>query len=186
MVCNRCKVAVASALKTAGIEPVRIALGEVELAEAPGSGQLEQLSTLLEQLGFELIDDRRSRIIEKIKNIIVTLVHHSDGEMQLKLSDILAEKLHYGYNYLSNLFSETEGITIERYFIAQKIEKVKELLMYDELSLAQIADRLGYSSAAYLSNQFKKETGLTPGFYKNLKQKNRRNLDDPDILQHKQ
>lgn len=178
MVCSRCKMAVRTAFEKAGLHPASVELGEVQFDEQPSTDQLNQLDTSLKQLGFELIDDRRSRIIEKIKNIIVEFVHHSDDNLDTNLSAFLSTKLHYDYNYLSNLFSETEGLTIEKYFIAQKIEKVKELLMYDELSLSQIADRLGYSSVAYLSNQFKKETGLTPSFYKKLKQKNRRNLED--------
>ena len=178
MVCSRCKIAVKTVFENVGLHPVNVELGEVELDKQPSTDQLKQLDISLKQLGFELIDDRRSRIIEKIKNIIVKIVHHSNDSLNTNLSAFLSEKLHYDYNYLSNLFSETEGMTIEKYFIAQKIEKVKELLMYNELSLSQIADRLGYSSVAYLSNQFKKETELTPSFYKNLKQKSRRNIEE--------
>ena len=128
-------------------------------------------------LGFELIDDKKSRIIEKIKNIIIELVHHQNNDAKTNLSDVLSSQLHHDYNYLSNLFSEIEGTTIEKYFIAQKIEKVKELLVYDELSLSEIAFRLNYSSVAYLSNQFKKVTGLTPSYYKQIRDDKRKPLD---------
>ena len=133
---------------------------------------------MLQSFGFDLIDDKKSKLIEKIKNTIVELVHYSDHQLSINFSEHISSKLHHDYNYMSNLFSEVEGITIEKYFISQKIEKVKELLKYDELSLSEIADRLGYSSVAYLSNQFKKQTGLTPTFYKSLKQNKRKNLDD--------
>jgi YesN/AraC family two-component response regulator len=113
-----------------------------------------------------------------VKSAIVSLIHHSEENLHINLSTYIAEKLHHDYNYISNLFSEVEGTTIEKYFIAQKIEKVKELLKYEELSLSQIADKLGYSSVAYLSNQFKKQTGLTPSFYKTMKQNNRNNIDE--------
>src|SRR5690606_28337477 len=129
-------------------------------------------------LGFEVIDDRKSLIIEKIKNIIIDLVHHQDNDTKSNLSDVLSSKLHHDYNYLSNLFSEIEGTTIEKYFIAQKIEKVKELLVYDELSLSEIAFRLNYSSVAYLSNQFKKVTGLTPSHFKQIREDKRKSLDE--------
>ena len=128
-------------------------------------------------LGFEVIDDRKSLIIEKIKNIIIDLVHHQDNDTKSNLSDVLSCKLHHDYNYLSNLFSEIEGTTIEKYFIAQKIEKVKELLVYNELSLSEIALRLNYSSVAYLSNQFKKVTGLTPSYFKQIREDKRKPLD---------
>ena len=121
---------------------------------------------------------KKSKLIEKIKNTIVELVHYSEDQLKTNFSDHISELLHHDYSYLSNLFSEVEGTTIEKYFIAQKIEKVKELLKYDELSLSEIADRLGYSNVAYLSNQFKKQTGLTPSFYKSLKQNRRKNLDE--------
>jgi AraC-like DNA-binding protein len=179
MVCSRCKMAVRSAFEKSGLQLLSVELGEVELQDAPGEEVLQTISQELHKLGFEIIDDKKSRIIEKIKNIIVEHIHHkSDGNLPVNLSAYLVQQLHYDYNYLSNLFSEIEGITIEKYFIAQKMEKVKELLKYDELSLSEIADRLGYSSVAYLSNQFKKQTGLSPSFYKNNKANDRRNLDD--------
>ena len=179
MVCSRCKMLVKAELEKAGLNPLTVELGEVEIENEPTDEVLEQLNASLQKLGFEIIDDRKSRIIEKIKNAIVELIHHKSNEnMSVNLSEFISQKLNYDYNYLSNLFSEVQGITIEKYFIAQKIEKVKELLKYDELSLSQIADRLGYSSVAYLSNQFKKQTGLTPSFYKTMKTNSRKNIED--------
>jgi AraC-like DNA-binding protein len=165
-------------LEKLGLQPLSVQLGEVELKEPPAKTVLQQLSKSLKEVGFEIIDDRKSRIIEKIKNSIVELAHYSSEPISVNLSEYLSRQLNYEYNYLSNLFSEVEGTTIEKYFIAQKIEKVKELLKYDELTLSEIADRLGYSSVAYLSNQFKKQTGLSPSFYKQFKQNSRKNLDD--------
>lgn len=156
----------------------QVDLGEAEIAEEPTKDQLDKLNNELHKLGFELIDDRKSRLIEKIRNIIVELVHHSDEPLQINLSDYLTQQLPYDYKYLSNIFSESTGTTIEKYYISQKIEKIKELLTYDELSLSQIAYRMGYSSAAYLSNQFKKLTGLTPGHFKEIGSDKRRNIEE--------
>jgi len=178
MVCSRCKMVVKAELEKLGLEPLSVELGEVELKNIPATDTLHQLDESLRNLGFEIIDNRKSRIIEKIKNSIVELIHHSDENIGVNLSEYIAQKLNYDYSYLSNLFSEVEGTTIEKYLIAQKIEKVKELLKYEELTLSQIADRLGYSSVAYLSNQFKKQTGLSPSFYKSLKSNSRQNIDD--------
>ncbi len=178
MVCNRCKMVINNELLKFGLHPTSVELGEVEIAEELNMEKKTQLNKLIRSFGFELIDDKRSRLIEKIKNTIVDLVHFSEDRSETNFSEYISSKLHHDYNYMSNLFSEVEGITIEKYLIAQKIEKVKELLKYNELSLSEIADRLGYSSVAYLSNQFKKQTGLTPSFYKSLKQNSRKNLDD--------
>lgn len=178
MVCNRCTMAVRNELEQKGYTINAIELGEVEIDNELSKSELETLDNSLKKLGFELIEDRKSRIIEQIKNEIVYLVHHSGEILNTNLSFWLADKLHYDYTYLSNLFSEVEGTTIEKYFIAQRIEKVKELLVYNELSLAEIADMLGYSSPAYLSSQFKKVTGLTPTFYKSIKETKRRNIDE--------
>ena len=178
MVCSRCKMVVKAELEKAGFHPLTVELGEVEIKEQLTSDTLQQLDKALRNLGFEIIDDRKSRIIEKIKNTIVELIHHSNENISVNLSDYISKKVNYDYNYLSNLFSEVEEITIEKYFIAQKIEKVKELLKYDELTLSQIADRLCYSSVAYLSNQFKKQTGLSPSYYKSLKHNSRKNIED--------
>jgi AraC-like DNA-binding protein len=139
---------------------------------------IEKLNDELKTLGFEIIDDRKSRLIERIKNLIITLVHHSDGPLSVNISSYLSAEMNYEYNYLSNLFSEVEGNTIEKFFINQKIEKVKELLIYDELTLSQIAFKLGYSSVAYLSTQFKKVTGLSPGYFKAIKVNKRRHIED--------
>ena len=178
MVCNRCKMAVLDELEKAGLHSLNVQLGEVEIKENLNSDKLHQLDTALKSLGFEIIDNPKSQLIEKIKNYIIEMIHHNDENVPINLSAQLSQHLHYDYNYLSNLFSEVEGVTIEKYFIAQKIEKVKELLKYEELTLSQIADKLNYSSVAYLSNQFKKQTGLSPSFYKSLKQNRRKNIDD--------
>lgn len=178
MVCSRCRTVVQSELEKAGIKFLSVDLGEVEVLTKPKDKQLAKLKEGLLHHGFELIDDKKSRVIEKIKNHIVYLVHHSDEILKLKLSDYLSDKLRYDYNYLSNLFSEVEDTTIEKYYIAQRIEKVKELLVYDELSLSEIADKLGYSSVAYLSGQFKKITGFTPSHYKSLKEHKRKNIEE--------
>ena len=177
MVCDRCIIVVQNELEKLGLDAKNIKLGEVILSKEITSLEKENLSKTLEPLGFEVIDDKKGRIIEKIKNIIIDLVHHQDSDVKTNLSDVLSDKLHHDYNYLSNLFSEVEGTTIEKYFIAQKVEKVKELLVYDELSLSEIANRLNYSSVAYLSNQFKKVTGLTPSHFKQIKEDKRKPLD---------
>ena len=177
MVCDRCIMVVQNELEKLGFDAKNIKLGEVILSKEITSLEKENLSKTLEPLGFEVIDDKKGRIIEKIKNIIIDLVHHQDSDVKTNLSDVLSDKLHHDYNYLSNLFSEVEGTTIEKYFIAQKVEKVKELLVYDELSLSEIANRLNYSSVAYLSNQFKKVTGLTPSHFKQIKEDKRKPLD---------
>lgn len=171
-------MAVLSELDKVGIQPTSIELGEVILDQKPTEKQLKDFGMGLNTLGFELIDTKKARVIEKIKTTIIDMIHHADDYPKTNLSVVLSDKLHYDYTYLSNLFSEVEGSTIEKYLIAQRIEKVKELLMYDELSLSEIADRLGYTTVAYLSGQFKKITGLTPSFYKSLKENKRRNLDD--------
>jgi AraC family transcriptional regulator len=177
MVCERCIVAVRRELEAEGISYKRIQLGEIELtAELPGK-VMERLSENLRQAGFEILDDKRSRIVEKIKNTIVSLIHHNENDLNIKLSALLADKLEMDYHYLSTLFSSVEGITIEKYTILQRIEKAKELLMYDELSLSQIADEMGYSSVQHLSQQFKKITGLTPSHFKNMKENKRKPLD---------
>ncbi|MHA4807253.1 helix-turn-helix domain-containing protein [Flavitalea flava] len=177
MVCNRCITAVRAELELLGLQPVSITLGEVEVEGEISKEVLTRLGDSLLQLGFELIDDRKSRIIEKIKNELVNLVHYTEEQPRTNLSDFLSSKLNHDYNYLSTLFSDVEGITIEKYFIAQKIEKAKELLMYDELTLSEIAFRLGYSSVGYLSNQFKKVTGFTPSHFKTIREKKRIPLD---------
>ncbi|MDR1055770.1 MAG: AraC family transcriptional regulator [Prevotellaceae bacterium] len=178
MVCNRCIMVLQYELNRLGLDVKNIKLGEVTLDKELTSEEKNTLNKVLISLGFEIIDDKKSRIVEKIKNIIIDLVHHQDSATGMNLSNVLSSKLHHDYNYLSNLFSEVAGITIEKYFIAQKIEKVKELLVYDELSLSEIAFRMNYSSVAYLSNQFKKITGLTPTHFKQIKEDKRKLLDE--------
>lgn len=182
MVCQRCVQSVDEALSSLGLHPDKIELGEVSLREEQLSqDQLRQLDTSLQARGFERIDDRKARLIESIKNKVIKTVHHSDRvDRKYNWSTQLAEELHYDYNYLSNLFSSVEGITLEQYIIRQKIEKVKELLFYDELSLSEIAHKLGYSSVAHLSGQFKKITGLTPSELKKSRQigGNRKAIDE--------
>lgn len=178
MVCNRCIIVMKNELEKLGLSAISIKLGEVIFEKNITVEEKEKLDEALLELGFQIIDDKKSRIIEKIKNTIIELVHHQENEAKTNLSDILSTKLHHDYNYLSNLFSEVEGTTIEKYFIAQKIERVKELLVYDELSLSEIAFQLNYSSVAYLSNQFKKITGLTPSYFKQIKEEKRKPLDE--------
>ena len=178
MVCNRCIMVVQNELDKLDLGVKNIRLGEVTLDEELTDEEKKKLSEVLVRLGFQIIDDKKSRIIEKIKNIIIELVHHQDNDTKTNLSEVLSNKLHHDYNHLSNLFPEVEGTTIEKYFIAQKIERVKELLVYDELSLSEIAFQLNYSSVAYLSNQFKKITGLTPSHFKQIKEEKRKPLDE--------
>ena len=178
MVCNRCIMIVKSELEKFGHQPLIVTLGEVLLAEEITGSEKEILNQHLKTFGFEIIDDRKSRLIGQIKSSIIEIVHQQNSKLKSNLSDYLSSKLHHDYSHLSNLFSEVEGTTIEKYFIAQKIEKVKELLVYDELSLSEIADQMNYSSVAYLSNQFKKVTGLTPTFFKNIKTEKRKPLDE--------
>ncbi|MCY1514105.1 YSIRK-targeted surface antigen transcriptional regulator [compost metagenome] len=177
MVCDRCKLVVRTAFEQQGLHPVAVELGEVELAEKNIEAKKPALLSQLRTLGFDLIDDRRTRIVEQIKKYIIQLVHSHEGEFKNNLSVLLSNELHHEYSYLSNLFSTMEGTTIEKYFIAQKIERVKELLAYDELSLSEIAERMHYSSLAYLSNQFKKVTGFTPGEFKQTKTGQRKSID---------
>lgn len=168
---------VKSELEQLGLHPLSVELGEVELNRELTETEKLGVSTRFVELGFELIDDKKSRIIERVKTLVVELVHHSEENLNVNFSDYLTQHIPLEYNYLSNLFSEIEGTTIEKFYIAQKIERVKELLVYDELSLSEIAHRMGYSSVAYLSAQFKKVVGLTPSHFKNVKVLKRRALD---------
>ena len=178
MVCNRCNMAVQAQLEAFGWHVQAIALGEAEVEETLTDEEKEQLNTALLALGFELIDDRKSKLVERIKNILVTCAHYTDGPLKTTLSEHIAAQLHHDYSYLSKLFTEAEGTTIEQYFIAQRIERVKELLVYDEESLGQIADRLHYSSVSHLSKQFRKVTGLTPTSFRQQGKHNRKPLDE--------
>lgn len=177
MVCNRCIMVVRSILKQNGIEPESVTLGEVMTDSSLTASRLSHLRDSLDSAGFEMIDDKRSRLIEKTKTAIIELVHRNNTGLRVNLSDYLHEILQTDYSGLSSLFSEVEGITIEKYYIAQKIERVKELLFYDELSLKEIAFQLHYSSVAHLSAQFKSVIGLTPTQYKKLNEKPRKPLD---------
>lgn len=178
MVCQRCVAAVKNALAANGLHPAGIQLGEVEISEELSPEQRENLRITLNDLGFELFDDRKSRLIEQIKTAVINLVHYNEDERpKTNFSDYIAEKVGRDYNYLSSLFSEIEGITIEKYIILQRTERVKELLVYDELTLSEIAYRMGYSSVAHLSGQFKKITGLTPSHYKQVRDHKRKPLD---------
>lgn len=178
MVCNRCIMVVNDILRKLDIVPLSVALSEVVLIEELGDDKRADLKEALQAVGFELIDNKRGRLIEQVKGIIIELVHRNNNDLKTNLSDYLNIKTHHDYTYISNLFSEVENTTIEKYFIAQKIERVKELLVYDELNLNEIADRLNYSSAAYLSAQFKKVTGLTPSYFKQIKEKKLKSLDE--------
>ena len=178
MVCHRCKLVVQAELEKLDLQPVSVELGEVTLEDgALNDKKKQQLKDALEKVGFELMDDKRSRTIEKIKSVIINAIHHSNEPTQQKFSQLITDALHYDYPYLSRLFTEVEGITIEHYIIQQKIEKVKEYLIYNELSLSQIAFNMGYSSTAHLSAQFKKVTGLTPSQFKAIQHKARKPLD---------
>jgi len=165
-------------LKNLGLHYVIVDLGVVDILENITEEQREQLKINLLRSGLEVLDNKRTILIEKIKNVIIEMIHYSDELPAVNYSDYISEKLHYDYNYLSNIFSEVKGITIQQFIITHKIEKVKELLLYNELTLTEIAYKLHYSSVAHLSNQFKKITGLSPSYYKLLKQKRRRNLEN--------
>lgn len=178
MVSNRCKMVVKSELEKFGLNIITVDLGKVEIFEESIENQKQKLEKSFQLLGFELLDNKTSRTVERIKNLIIDLVHNQNTILKINLSQYLFQDLSQDYNTMSHLFSDVEGITIEHYFIAQKIEKVKELLLYDELSLSQIADKMQYSDIAHLSNQFKKVTGFTPTVFKNSKNKTRIQIED--------
>lgn len=178
MVSTRCKMAVKEALKKLGLHFIVVDLGEVDIMETLTSEQQEQLKSALISSGLELMDDKRAVLIEKIQNVILEMVHHSEESPKMNYSDFISEKLDYDYTYLSNLFSEVKGITIQQFIITHKIERAKELLCYDELNLTEISFKLHYSSVAHLSNQFKKVTGLSPSHYKQLKDKHRKPIEE--------
>lgn len=178
MVSLRCKMMVKEELKKLGLNYVIIDLGMAEILEDITKKQREQLSKNLLKSGLELLEDKRSILIEKIKNVIIEMIHYSDELPKVNYSDYISEKLGYDYTYLANTFSEVKGMTIQQFIIIHKIERVKELILYDELNLSEISYKLHYSSPAHLSNQFKKVTGLTPSFYKRMKQKRNKNLEN--------
>ncbi len=178
MVSLRCKMMVTEELEKLGLEHFTVELGTVELKEDISDDQKNELARNLLKSGLELLDDSKSVLIERIKNVIVDMIHHSDEIPKVNYSEYLSEVLDYNYTYLSNIFSEAQGITIQQFIILHKVERIKELILYDELSLSEIAYKLHYSSPAHLSNQFKKITGLTPSFFKKMKQKRHQNLEN--------
>ncbi|MFP4448873.1 MAG: helix-turn-helix domain-containing protein [Bacteroidales bacterium] len=178
MVSLRCKLAVEEELRKLGINYVMVDLGVVEVMGDITQEQREQLKINLHKIGLELLDDKKSILIERIKNVIIEMIHYSDELPKINYSDYISEKLGYDYTYLSNIFSEVKGVTIQHYIIMHRIEKVKELLLYDDLNLNEIHYKLQYSSVAHLSNQFKKITGLSPSFYKKLKKKRTTHLEN--------
>lgn len=178
MVSLRCKMLVKEELKNLGIRYVVVELGVIEVLEGISAAQKEQLKINLLKSGLELLDDKRSILVESIKTTIIEMIHHTDDPPKMNYSSYISSMLGYDYAYLANVFSEVKGITIQQFIILNKIEKVKELLLYNELNLTEIAYRLHYSSVSHLSNQFKKMTGLTPTFYKGIASKRRENLED--------
>jgi YesN/AraC family two-component response regulator len=178
MVCIRCKMVVKAELTKLGFHYTSVELGEAEVFEDISAEQHEQIKKALLKSGLELMDDKKSILIQKIKNVIIDLVHYSEEPLTTNFSDYLSQKLNYDYTYLANLFSEVQGTTIEKFLIAHKIERVKELLVYNELNLTEIAYQMHYSSVGHLSAQFKKVTGLTPSHFKQLKKKRRSMLDE--------
>jgi AraC-like DNA-binding protein len=178
MVSARCKMAVKEELKKLGLHFIVVDLGEVEIMENISLQQREELKTALLISGLELMDDRRSVLIEKIKNVVIEMVHHSEEAINVNFSHFLSNKLNHDYTYLANLFSEVQGTTIEQFIISHKIERIKELIIYGELNITEIAWKMNYSSVAHLSNQFKKMTGLSPSHFKQLKDKRRSPIED--------
>ena len=178
MVSARCKMAVKEELKKLGLHFIVVDLGEIDIMENISPEQREQLKIGLFNSGLELMDDKRAVLIEKIKNVIIEMVHHSEELPKVNYSDYISEKLNHDYTYLSNIFSEVKGITIQQFIIVHKIERVKELLLYDELNLTEISYKMHYSSVAHLSNQFKKVTGLSPSHFIQLKDKRRSPIEE--------
>ncbi|MEO6917286.1 MAG: AraC family transcriptional regulator [Chitinophagaceae bacterium] len=178
MVSNRCKMAVKEELKKLGLHFIIVELGEVEIMENINDEQREQLKVALQSAGLQLMDDKRAILIEKIKTVIIEMVHHSFEMIKVNFSDFLALKLGYDYTYMANLFSEVQGTTIEKFIISHKIEKIKEYIIYGELNISEIAWKMNYSSVAHLSNQFKKSTGLSPSHFRKLKDKKRNSIEE--------
>jgi AraC-like DNA-binding protein len=181
MVSTRCKMLVKEELKKLGLHFVVVDLGEVDIMETINEEQRLELKSALQAAGLDLMDDKRAMLIEKIKTVIIEMVHHSDEVIKVNFSHYLSEKLHHDYTYLSNLFSEVQGTTIEQFIIAHKIERIKELIIYGELNITEIAWKMNYSSVAHLSNQFKKMTGLSPTHFKQLKDKKRNPIEEIGI-----
>ena len=178
MVSIRCQMAVKSELERLGINYTKVEVGEVEIISKVSKDQLYSLAAALKLIGLELMVNNKLILVERIKTIIIDHIHNSEGQLKINFSDFLSKKLNYNFNYLSNLFIEVKGTSIEQYFLSHKIEKVKELLVYDELNLTEIAWKLNFNSVSHLSNQFKKRTGLTPSHFKNLKTKKRTSLEN--------
>jgi AraC-like DNA-binding protein len=178
MVSNRCKMVVKEELKKRGLHHILVHLGEIDIVEELSPGQLEELQAGLLISGLELIDDKRTILIEKIKTVIIEMIHYTNESIKMNFSSFLSEKLDHNYSYLTSLFSEAQGITIEQFIILHKVERIKELIIYDEMNITEIAWKMNYSSVAHLSNQFKKITGLSPSHFKQLKDKNRKPLDE--------
>lgn len=178
MVSLRCKMMVEEALKTAGVDYISLDLGVIDTVKEITPQQREELNDFLLKSGLELLENKKSILIERIKNLITEMIHYADELPKENYSVYISRKLGYDYTYLADTFSEVKGVTIQQFIIAHKIERVKELLLYDELNLTQIADKLNYSSVAHLSNQFKKTTGLSPSFYKQLKKKRKLTLEN--------
>lgn len=173
MVSTRCKMMVKEALRKLGLHFIVVDLGVVDVMETLTKEQKEALQELLFNAGLELMDDKKAVLIEKIKNVIIEMVHYADELPKTNFSDFISKKLDYDYTYLANLFSEVQGTTIEQYIISNKIERIKELIVYGEMNITEIANKMNYSSVAHLSSQFKKATGLTPSHFKQLKEKRR-------------
>ena len=178
MVSARCKAVVKDELKRLGLHFIVVDLGEVEIMETLSAEDWLELKTVLLHNGLELMDDKRAILIEQIKNVIIEMVHHSNELIKVNFSDYLSEKLKHDYTYMANLFSEVQGSTIEHFIISHKIERIKELIIYDELNITEIAWKMNYSSVAHLSNQFKKMTGLSPSHFKKLKDKRSSQIED--------
>ena len=177
MVCDRCKMVVKAELEKLGFNPIAVELGEVTFPEPISTNDKERIAERLNPMGFDLLEDKKMQLAEQIKTLIINLVHYNQDTLKVNLSAYLSNQLNAEYNHISSIFSEVEGQTIEKYFIAQKIEKAKEMLSYGELTLSQIAYQLNYSSVAHLSTQFKKVTGTTPSEYKASAKDQRKTLD---------
>jgi AraC-like DNA-binding protein len=178
MVSNRCKMAVKEELRKLDLHFIVVDLGEVEIMETLSTEERNELKACLLASGLELMDDKKAILIEQIKNVIIEMVHHSDEVIKVNFSNYLSDKLHHDYTYMANLFSEVQGTTIEQFIISHKIERIKELIIYGELNITEIAWKMNYSSVAHLSNQFKKMTGLSPSHFRQLKDKRRLPIED--------
>lgn len=185
MVSQRCKILVKEVLKTLGLHFIFVELGEVEIMENMTDSKWLELKTILLMTGLELMENKKAILIEKIKAVVIEMIHSSTELPNINYSDFISNKLHHDYTYLSNIFSEAKGITIQQFIIVHKIERVKELIIYDELTISEIAWKLNYSSTAHLSNQFKKITGLTPSHFKTLKNKRRTALEEVGNTENK-